>query len=98
MSRIPDDVIDEVQHRAGWGCEACGKAGTWDMVFHHRQARGMGGSTARDLDTAANIVYIHSVCHGEIHGNPKRARQLGLIVPSWDDYTEIAAQPNWIPS
>jgi len=93
VSRIPPAVILEVEERAAGYCEACG----WPAArveFHHRQARGMGGTgdeqlRRADVDTAGNLLRLHPACHAWAHAHPARARALGWIVPSWADPADI---------
>lgn len=80
MSRIPQAVIDEVLERCHNFCELCEWPPFGDMHFHHRQARGMGGSKGRKLDVAANLMYLHDHCHQLVHANPESSRESGYIV------------------
>lgn len=86
MSRIPADVAEQVELRA-WGyCEACGGPLNEKGEFHHRHARGMGGAGNYMpwIDTAVNLMLVHSLCHnlhqGSIHQRPDRSHRLGHIV------------------
>lgn len=46
--------------------------------------RSQGGAGSVD-----NCAHLCSGCHSYVHTNPKRAYELGLLVPSW---SEEAAQ------
>ncbi|HEU5032716.1 MAG TPA: HNH endonuclease signature motif containing protein [Spirillospora sp.] len=47
---------------------------------HHRKLRSRGGP-----DEVANLVAVCGYCHDWIHRHPRKATELGLIVPSWAD-------------
>jgi hypothetical protein len=51
---------------------------------HHRKLRRHGGS-----DDLVNILEVCWSCHRQIHDNPKRSYELGLLVHSWEDPAEI---------
>jgi hypothetical protein len=68
----------------------CAKCSGWraeGMNLHHRQLRSQGGK-----NTAANLISLcgsgTTGCHGWVHAHPAKARDLGLIVPSWMDPAE----------
>jgi hypothetical protein len=89
VSRIPPQVIAEVDGRRAGSCEACGLPAT-AVEYHHRQARQMGGSRGRALDTAVNLLGLHRRCHAWAHAHPRQARERGLIVTSWADPAIVA--------
>jgi hypothetical protein len=65
-------------------CEACGKAlNRQRFDAHHRQRR-RGGD-----HRLCNLVALHPACHtvqpDSVHQNPKRSRDLGLIVRSTEE-------------
>jgi hypothetical protein len=95
MSRIPPAVVAEVQERAAGYCEACAMPERGKMDLHHRQARGMGGSSSRDLDVAGNLLYLHHRCHMWVHAHPKMSREHGWIVPSWEQPRQGGSAP-WL--
>lgn len=86
MSRIPTHVVAEVEERAAGYCEACG----WPALtaaFHHRDARGMGGTGDDALrlarvDVAVNLLRVHPKCHQWIHAHPEASRERGWILRS----------------
>lgn len=86
ISEIPQDVKDTVKARAGGRCECCGRnLITGNCSYHHRRAKGMGGSRDASTHTTANVVLIcgrdnKTGCHGDVHGNPIEARAHGWIV------------------
>lgn len=92
MSRIPESVVDEVGHRSGYCCEMCGRPAPVYQL-HHRMARGMGGSTGRDLDVAVNLLLLHPGCHAYAHGHVPEARAAGWIVPSWGSVEDTPVVP-----
>lgn len=87
MSRIPPDVINEIDLRSGFGCEL-GADCIWPpsegrfLEYHHRQARAMGGSK-RPLDVAANLLHLHRGCHAYVHAHPEWSRERGYIVSQY---------------
>jgi len=69
-----------VYARAGGRCERCGEPiHVTRFEAHHRRLRSQGG-----LDEPTNVVALDAVCHHvEVHGQPARAVEEGMIVPSW---------------
>jgi len=80
MSRVPNHVVETVTARAGGYCEVGGLPLGRDVELHHRKNRGSGGKG--DLDTAANIIAVHSRCHRAIHARPSRSYELGWLIRS----------------
>lgn len=80
-----------VLDRAGGCCEVCDRllhdGYTWQAVhsFHHRQPRGMGGSTGPEVNSPANLLLVCGTgttgCHGDIESDRSVAVALGLLVP-----------------
>lgn len=91
MSRIPPAVVDTVLERASNYCEACGWLAHVKMDFHHRKLRSQGGK-----DTVANLIWVHHTCHvltrWSIHQNPARSYELGHMVRSRMEPSEIPVQ------
>lgn len=99
MSRISKCVIEEVLQRAA-AADSC-ELGAWcrlvdgseslllpearTIELHHRQARAMGGSKGRKLDTASNLLALHRVCHAWVHAYPTMARAYGFIVSQYEE-------------
>jgi len=48
------------------------------LRVHHRKLRSQGGGPDPSL-----LVLLCDQHHREVHDNPRRARECGLIVPSW---------------
>lgn len=94
MSRIPHEVVAEVEERAGWACEACGATVSGKPDLHHRKARGIGGTSEEDLDVATNIIRIHPRCHAWIHAHPRVGREHGWIVRRGDDPAQVEVKVN----
>lgn len=79
-----------VAERADWCCELCGRclhdgfAWAHPHSFHHRQPRGMGGSTRSDLNGPANLLLVCGTgttgCHGSIEKNRDIAYENGWLV------------------
>lgn len=69
-------------------CVRCGVYVGPGMNAHHRKLRSQGG-----MGTPSNGVLLcgsgTTRCHGWAHSNVKKAREAGLIVPSWDDPASV---------
>ena len=80
-------IVSVVEDRAAGYCEVCGYPAQSSMALHHRKLKSRGGK-----DTPSNLIRVHHGCHNlrtdSIHLNPKKAEQLGHMVPSWKDPTE----------
>ena len=75
--------------RCGGYCERCGiPLNPDDWALHHRKLKSRGGQ-----DTPENTVALHHHCHNlgtqSVHLNPAEATRRGLMVPSWENPTEI---------
>jgi len=88
MSRnpMPPERHDQAITAAGYRCTAStyGFGSTRPcagrLVVHHKKVRGMGGTadpTIHDLDNLAVLCDEH---HREVHANPTRAYQCGLLI------------------
>lgn len=80
-----------VAERANWCCEICGRSlyiqgDGWTAAhsFHHRQPRGMGGTTRPDVNSPANILLLCGTgttgCHGRVEKDRAFARIVGWLV------------------
>lgn len=79
-----------VAERAAWCCEVCGHRlhdGTgWTAAhsFHHRQARGAGGSSRPETNSPTNILLLCGTgvtgCHGFIESHRALAEADGWLV------------------
>lgn len=84
MSRVPPDVLIDVRLRENNNCAVCGLKIPGIGHVHHRQPRGMGGSSARN--TMSNLIYLHPTCHLiHVENNRERAYDNGWLVRSGDD-------------
>jgi hypothetical protein len=74
-----------VRQRSGGYCEMR-LAGCWDvaMDFSHRIGRGVGGRWA-----ASNGLDACRMCHNWCHMRPAEAKDLGLMLESWQDPTVV---------
>jgi hypothetical protein len=92
---VPQDVKDAVRARAAGRCECCGiNAVTGNTAYHHRRAKGMGGSRDSATHTPQNVVLVcgrdnKSGCHGDIHGHPFEAREAGWTVRQGADPARV---------
>lgn len=77
---IPPAAADAVKARSGGRCEAVGlrsegRCQNPGQHLHHRLMRSQGGA-----NTAANLLDVCAWCHHDIHLNPARSYELGLLV------------------
>jgi hypothetical protein len=95
MTGVPRKVCQTVAWRAAYSCEICGRGLTdgsqWTTPhsFHHRRPRGMGGSTAADTNTPANVLLLCGTgttgCHGDVESQRQLAYAHGWLVPQGTD-------------
>ena len=102
VAEFSPGVVESMWRRAFGSCERCGRslvrAGRgWGWSAHHRQPRGMGGTSNSDLGKATNglILCGHGTagCHGWVESNRREAVLAGLIVPSGES---PAVVPVWL--
>ena len=83
-SVVDADVYDAVMRRDRW-CQASahgfGSATACQgrLVVHHVTPKGMGGSKHRDPDSLDNLVVLCDDHHREVHANPTRSYDTGLL-------------------
>lgn len=79
---LRDDVLARDEGRCAW-CYRYSDS----LNLHHRQLRSQGGR-----DSLANLISLcgsgTTGCHGWVHRHVAKAREHGLIVPSWADPAE----------
>lgn len=93
MSRIPRAELEAVEERAAGYCELCG----WPALrveYHHRDARGMGGTRDEEkrrleVDVAVNLLRAHPRCHAWAHAHPRQARERGWILLDGTDPASV---------
>lgn len=73
-SQIPANIKSLVNLRDGGHCLNCGGPA---HDIHHRNARGMGGSSDPAIHHPSNLVSLCRPCHNYFEGNPTVARKLG---------------------
>lgn len=54
---------------------------------HHRKRRSQGGD-----DSPSNIMLLPQEIHAWVHDNPEKAYELGWLVKSYDEPTEVSVQ------
>lgn len=63
-------------------CEKCGNQLGDNFALHHRKLKSRGGK-----DAVSNFLALHHGCHNgftdSVHFNPKKAEEMGYMVPSW---------------
>lgn len=65
--------------RAGGLCEVCGQPCKIGHG-HHRRPQQAGGSSSLEVQSAANIIWIHPECHEHIESFRTQSYQQGLLV------------------
>lgn len=99
--RVDADTRMEVLTRDGFACIRCrvrsGMYGMLDLNIHHRQPRGMGGSTDPLSASPANLLTLcgsgTTGCHGWVESHRTQAEALGFIVRHGIDPATV---PVWI--
>ena len=82
---LDGETYDRVMRRDKW-CQA----GTYEfgskhpcighLVVHHRRTKGLGGSADPTVNATENLVVLCDRHHREVHDNPRRAYDCGLLV------------------
>ena len=88
LKPIPLSARRAVAARSGGVCEACGAAAASHV--HHRKLRSQGGDNSPE-----NLLHCCHGCHQQIHLNPERAYELGLLVRFTDDPAAVAVK-GWV--
>ena len=74
-SKVPDDVRQAVEYRAGFGCEVSGPNCTGKGEhLHHVLRRSQGGG-----HTADNLLLTCAPDHRHIHANPAQSYERGWL-------------------
>lgn len=68
-----------VKERANGMCERCGQHPGGHV--HHRDPRGMGGSSRPELNRPSNLLYLNPLCHDWVENNRLAAIGAGLLIP-----------------
>jgi hypothetical protein len=98
---IPADVKVLVWVRAGGRCEVCEVdlvTGRTMFNYHHRAARGMGGSSSPDRHSPSNVLLVcghgstFDGCHRDIELNPSWSFERGYRVRHGYDPAEVAVR------
>lgn len=74
--------------RAGNTCERCG-LDSISMDVHHRQPRGLGGSSDPAINAVSNLVLLCRPCHAEIESARLAAIADGWLVPRPTDPVRV---------
>jgi len=80
-SDLPDDTKHLIRARAHGRCELCRHPDA-ALDVHHRQRRGMGGTSSLDIHLPSNLIAVCRRCHDWIHQHPSWAIDAGFIVPA----------------
>lgn len=98
MSGFTPAQVGQILTRDDGACVRCGAQVThqprgvaWSI--HHRRPRGMGGSRSPEVNATPNGLVLcgsgTTGCHGWVEAHRDRARQEGLLVPSWRDPADV---------
>lgn len=79
LKQFPSAVIRFVDERRQELCELCG-AGVLHAHYHHRRAKGRGGSRRQSTNSAANCLALHPRCHDYVHAYPSLSYENGWLV------------------
>lgn len=72
--------------RCGSRCEASGQPlQPGRYAIHHRDSRGMGGTSRGDINALSNLLVLTDHAHTWTHANPLEAGRLGWILPTSRD-------------
>jgi 5-methylcytosine-specific restriction protein A len=77
-----------VAERAGKRCELCGTV-QYNLQFHHRRPRAMGGSRRPDTNQPANCVLVCPSCHLLIESSRRQALTRGWLVRQTKNPAEV---------
>jgi len=86
--RMPQSTVQAVQERCKGRCERCGLPAPRG-VYHHRQPRGIGGSSTGYEHLSTNILFLHDSEHRMVHANPERSYRDGLLVRHGTDPASV---------
>jgi 5-methylcytosine-specific restriction protein A len=78
-----EKVRDIVKARARGLCERCGKHRGGHI--HHRDPRGMGGTSRPEANLPSNLLYLNPSCHEWTEHNRSEALDLGLLLHDGDN-------------
>lgn len=67
------------RRRAAGRCEVCGQTCKIGHA-HHRRPQQQGGTSSLEVQSAANLIWIHPECHEHIESFRTHSYQLGLLV------------------
>jgi hypothetical protein len=76
---LDEHLRTAIHDRSRGRCDMCGQPVNPDRwECHHRLLRSQGGE-----DSHANLICLHTHCHGQVHHRPAWSYRNGLLVPSW---------------
>lgn len=83
---IPGRARQIVKARAHLRCERCGTSVKYEPSnVHHRNPRGMGGSSNPEIHATANLLLLCIACHGWTESHRAEAYRLGYLVETGID-------------
>lgn len=69
-----------IEQRAKGFCEYCALPLGRNAHLHHRQPRGIGGTSTETAGQACNALRVHPQCHAKIEANREEAYRKGWLV------------------
>lgn len=90
VAAFSDEVKKAIKKRAANRCDVCG-SGVMYAHYHHRDPRGMGGSSNKSLGLPSNALYLHPKCHERIEQNRWEATINGWIITGRQDPATVPA-------
>ena len=85
--QVRHDVIARDKSQCQWCGRVVDTSAGW-YSLQHRRARGMGGTSRPESNTAANLVLVHGTgttgCHGDIERHPLTASAAGFRIQQHD--------------
>lgn len=85
---MPMGTVEAVQVRCQGRCERCGLPAP-QGVYHHRQPRGMGGSSTGREHALPNVTFLHDLEHQAVHSNPTTSYRDGWLVRHGTDPSTV---------
>lgn len=93
MTPVPRAARLAVEHRDGGMCALCGT--TWNLTIHHRQNRGMGGSSRPEVHSPANLLLCCAPCNNLLEADAELAREARVNGWKVSHPTDPASVPVW---
>jgi hypothetical protein len=80
---VTEATAKAVRARERGRCQLCNfhefEQGQGPFELHHVRRKGLGGTSDPQRDHPDHLALLHRDCHGEVHANPRQAREAGLL-------------------